>query len=48
MWGCQSYCLSDLDFEVNVKDGIVIDWFICYVEMVFWYDYVEIFVGISG
>lgn len=36
------------DFEVNVKEGIVVDWFICYDDLVLWYDYVEKFVGISG
>lgn len=48
LWGWQSYCFFDLDFEVNFKDGIVIDWLICYVDIVLWYDYVEKFVGIVG
>lgn len=48
MWGCQSYCWSDFDFEVNVKDGYGVDWLICYWDFVFWYDCVEEFVGICG
>lgn len=48
MWGWYFYWLSDLDFEVNVKDGYGVDWLICYKDLVFWYDYVECFVGIQG
>jgi choline dehydrogenase-like flavoprotein len=48
MWGRQSYRLSDLDFEANMKDGIAIDWPIRYKEIAPWYDYVETFAGISG
>jgi choline dehydrogenase-like flavoprotein len=48
MWGRQSYRLSDLDFEANVKDGIAVDWPIRYKEIAPWYDYVETFAGISG
>ncbi len=48
MWGRQSYRLSDLDFEANLKDGIAVDWPIRYKEMAPWYSYVEKFAGISG
>ena len=48
MWGRQSYRLSDLDFEANVKDGIAVDWPIRYKDIAPWYDYVEKFAGISG
>ncbi len=48
MWGRQSYRMSDLDFEANIKDGIAVDWPIRYKEIAPWYDYVEKFVGISG
>ncbi len=48
MWGRQSYRLSDLDFEANIKEGIAIDWPIRYKEIAPWYDYVEAFAGISG
>lgn len=48
MWGRQSYRLSDIDFEANLKDGIAIDWPIRYKEIAPWYSYVEKFVGISG
>ncbi|WP_026463929.1 GMC oxidoreductase [Adhaeribacter aquaticus] len=48
MWGRQSYRLSDMDFEANVKDGIAVDWPIRYKDIAPWYDYVEKFAGISG
>ena len=48
MWSRQSYRLSDLDFETNLKDGIAVDWPIRYKDIVPWYSYVEKFVGISG
>jgi choline dehydrogenase-like flavoprotein len=48
MWGRQSYRLSDIDFEANLRDGIAVDWPIRYKEIAPWYDYVETFAGISG
>jgi len=48
MWGRQSYRLSDLDFEANLKDGIAIDWPIRYKDLAPWYSKVEKFAGISG
>ncbi len=48
MWGRQSYRLSDLDFEANLKDGIAIDWPIRYKDIAPWYDYVESFIGVNG
>src|SRR5690606_29977918 len=48
MWGRQSYRLSDLDFEANLRDGIAVDWPIRYKDLEPWYDYVETFVGVSG
>src|SRR5690625_1126781 len=48
MWGRQSYRLSDMDFEANLKDGLGIDWPVRYKEIAPWYDYVEKFAGISG
>ena len=48
MWGRQSYRLSDLDFEANLKDGIATDWPVRYADMAPWYDYVEKHAGISG
>jgi choline dehydrogenase-like flavoprotein len=48
MWGRQSYRLSDMDFEANLKDGIAIDWPIRYKEIEPWYDYVEQYIGVSG
>ena len=47
-WGRQSYRLSDMDFEANVKDGIAIDWPLRYKEIEPWYDYVESYIGVSG
>jgi choline dehydrogenase-like flavoprotein len=48
MWGRQSYRLSDLDFEANLRDGIAVDWPIRYKDIEAWYSYVERFAGISG
>jgi choline dehydrogenase-like flavoprotein len=48
MWGRQSYRLSDLDFEANLRDGIAVDWPIRYQDIAPWYSYVERFAGISG
>lgn len=47
-WGRQSYRLSDLDFEANLKDGHGVDWPIRYSDMAPWYSYAERFAGISG
>lgn len=48
MWGRQSYRMSDLDFEANMKDGHGVDWPVRYNEIAPWYDYAEKFAGISG
>ncbi|TKC04422.1 GMC oxidoreductase [Pedobacter frigoris] len=48
MWGRQSYRLSDLNFEDNLKDGYGVDWPIRYKDLAPWYDHVEKFAGISG
>jgi choline dehydrogenase-like flavoprotein len=48
MWGRQSYRLSDIDFEANLKEGIAVDWPIRYKDVAPWYSYVEKIVGISG
>ena len=40
-WGRQTYRLSDLDFEANLKDGVGVDWPIRYADLSPWYDYVE-------
>ncbi len=48
MWGRQSYRLSDIDFEANLRDGIAVDWPIRYRDLEPWYTYVERFAGISG
>ena len=48
MWARQSYRLSDIDFEANLKDGHGVDWPIRYADLAPWYDHVERFAGISG
>ncbi|MFZ4561222.1 MAG: GMC oxidoreductase [Saprospiraceae bacterium] len=48
LWGRQSYRLSDLDFEANLKEGIGVDWPLRYKDIAPWYDYAERFAGISG
>lgn len=48
LWARQSYRLSDLDFEANLKEGIGVDWPIRYRDLSPWYDYVESFIGVSG
>lgn len=48
LWGRQSYRLSEMDFEANVKEGIATDWPIRYADVAPWYDKAEQFAGISG
>ncbi len=48
MWARQSYRMSDLDFEANLKDGISVDWPIRYKDLAPWYSYVEKHIGVSG
>jgi len=48
MWGRQSYRLSDIDFEANLRDGIAVDWPIRYADIAPWYSHAEKFAGISG
>ena len=48
MWGRQSYRLSPMDFESNARDGHGVDWPVRYEEIAPWYDYVEMYAGISG
>ena len=47
-WHRQSCRLSDLDFGANKKDGHGVDWPIRYADIRKWYDYVEVFAGITG
>lgn len=47
-WGRQTYRLSDLDFEANLRDGHGVDWPIRYKDLAPWYDYVENYIGVSG
>ncbi|ETN94555.1 GMC oxidoreductase [Zhouia amylolytica] len=48
IWGRQSYRLSDIDFEANLKEGIAVDWPVRYKDIAPWYDHVERFIGVSG
>lgn len=48
IWGRQSYRMTDLDFEANIREGIAIDWPIRYKDLEPWYGYVERFIGVSG
>ncbi|MCX8511084.1 MAG: FAD-dependent oxidoreductase, partial [Chthoniobacteraceae bacterium] len=48
MWGRQTYRLSDIDFEANLREGIAVDWPIRYADIAEWYSHVERFAGISG
>ncbi len=48
VWGRQSYRLSDIDFEANLKEGVAVDWPIRYKDLAPWYDYVETHIGVSG
>lgn len=48
MWGRQSYRLSNIDFEANLKEGIAVDWPVRYKDIAPWYDHVEKFIGVSG
>ncbi len=48
IWGRQTYRMSDLDFEANLRDGIAVDWPIRYADIAPWYDKVERFIGVSG
>ena len=48
LWGRQSYRLSDLDFESNLRNGVAVDWPIRYNDLKPWYDHVEKFIGVSG
>jgi choline dehydrogenase-like flavoprotein len=47
-WGRQTYRLSDLDFEANLRDGHGVDWPLRYKDLAPWYDYVENYIGVSG
>ncbi len=48
MWGRQSYRLSEMDFEANLKEGIAVDWPIRYADLDPWYGYVESHIGVNG
>ena len=47
-WARQSYRLSDIDFEANLREAVAVDWPIRYADLAPWYDHVERFIGVSG
>ncbi len=48
IWARQTYRMSDIDFEANLKDGHGTDWPVRYKDIAPWYDYVEKYIGVSG
>ena len=48
LWARFSYRFGPVDFESNKLDGHGIDWPIRYSDLEKWYDYVELFAGVSG
>lgn len=48
MWGRQSYRLSEMDFDANLRDGHGVDWPIRYEDIKPRYDKVESYIGVSG
>ena len=48
MWGRQSYRLSQMDLEANLKDGHGCDWPIRYDDLAPWYSHIEKFIGVAG
>ena len=48
IWARQTYRMSDIDFESNLKDGHGADWPLRYKDIAPWYDYVEKYIGVSG
>lgn len=48
LWARQSYRLSPLDLEANLRDGHGVDWPIRYDDLAPWYDYIEQSIGVSG
>lgn len=47
-WGCYLLCFSEYDFKGKSCDGYGVDWLFEYVDLVFWYDKIEEFVGVCG
>ena len=48
IWGRQSYRWAPVDFEMNARQGIAVDWPIRYADLAPYYDEVERFIGVSG
>ena len=48
IWGRQSYRWAPVDFEMNARQGVAIDWPIRYRDLAPYYDKVEAYIGVSG
>ena len=48
IWGRQSYRWAPIDFEMNARQGIAIDWPIRYADLEPYYAKVEDYIGVSG
>ncbi len=48
IWGRQSYRWAPVDFEMNARQGIGVDWPIRYADLAPHYAKVEDFIGVSG
>ena len=48
IWGRQSYRWAPIDFEMNKRQGIAIDWPIRYKDLEPYYAKVEDYIGVSG
>lgn len=48
IWGRQSYRWSPIDFEMNARQKIAVDWPIRYEDLAPYYAKVEAYIGVSG
>ena len=48
IWGRQSYRWAPIDFEMNARQGIAVDWPIRYRDLEPYYAKVEDYIGVSG
>ena len=48
VWGRQSYRWAPVDFEMNARQGIAVDWPIRYADLAPYYDKAEAYIGVSG
>lgn len=48
VWGRQSYRWAPVDFEMNARQGVAIDWPIRYADLEPYYAKAEAYIGVSG